>query len=297
MSHSRPLKVGVFVVAGITTIIAALIVFADWRFWRQRQDYLAYFPYSVSGLSVGSRVELWGVQIGDVHSIAFDGDAIRVVMRMEGDVRVPMDAKAALKFEGLTGLKFIDIEGGQLGGPALAEGGEIAVAPDTLREAIDSALAALDHVDSSLGKLDLLMEDVSELFGEANREQFARVLEGAERTVSSTSTAAADIRVITSAIRRTAPDLLSSWSQSSENLALLSEQGKDISRELAAAARDGRRTLGSLAQVTRTTGNEIRAALFEIRATASSARSFMRNLEESPSMLLFAEPQRELLPP
>ena len=80
---------------------------------------------SVSGLKVGSPVEMLGMQIGRVAGFTMDQkDQVAVVeLRIGNGVKVYEDAMASIKTNGLLGDKYIKIDAG--GGGLLKAGGTI----------------------------------------------------------------------------------------------------------------------------------------------------------------------------
>lgn len=283
MSRARALKIGAFTVAALILLIAALLVFAEARLWRDHDSYWARFPYSVSGLNTGARVELWGVPIGDVSSIELDGERVRVGLQVREGVDIPADARATLRFEGVTGLKYIDIVGGDLAGPVLPPGSRIDVVPRDFSQTLAVALEAVDRLDSVLNKLEILVVNANELIGPENRERIARVLEGAAATMENTRDASADVAALTRSVRARGPELLAS--------------GEDMAETLAGAAADVRRAAASIASISESAGGQLEAALREIRAAAASVRGWVRALETNPSRLLRGGSSREIPPP
>ena len=71
----------------------------------------ADFP-SVGGLKAGSGVEIAGVLVGRVESIGLADYQARVVLRLNGDVKLQDDSIASIKTKGLIGEKYIRISPG-----------------------------------------------------------------------------------------------------------------------------------------------------------------------------------------
>lgn len=74
-------KIGSFVIAAGVLILAAVVVFGSGLFAQEKTFFETYFDDSVSGLSVGSPVELRGVRIGQVERIAFIRDEYKLAVR------------------------------------------------------------------------------------------------------------------------------------------------------------------------------------------------------------------------
>jgi phospholipid/cholesterol/gamma-HCH transport system substrate-binding protein/paraquat-inducible protein B len=66
--------IGLFVIVAGALLLGAIVVFGSGLFMQKKLYFETYFDYSVSGLTVGSPVELRGVRIGQVEKIAFISD-------------------------------------------------------------------------------------------------------------------------------------------------------------------------------------------------------------------------------
>jgi len=69
-------KVGLFVIAAVALITAAVVTLGAGMFGREEVLFETYFDESVSGLAIGSPVELRGVRIGQVTQIGFASDVL-----------------------------------------------------------------------------------------------------------------------------------------------------------------------------------------------------------------------------
>ncbi len=69
-------KVGLFVIAAVALITAAVVTLGAGMFGREEVLFETYFDESVSGLTIGSPVELRGVRIGQVTQIGFASDVL-----------------------------------------------------------------------------------------------------------------------------------------------------------------------------------------------------------------------------
>ena len=112
---------GLFVIG--FSIAAAL--FAVWLFGTGHRDdvlYRIHFADSVSGLAVGDPVKFHGVDVGTVKAIALDPADPRLVqvdVSLRKDAPVKTDTKATLNLKGITGVVFIELDGGTPSAPTL----------------------------------------------------------------------------------------------------------------------------------------------------------------------------------
>src|SRR5207244_12881460 len=77
--------------------------------------YRIHFAESVSGLPQGDPVNFRGVDVGTVKTMILDPDdprRVQVDVRLRKDAPVKTDTKATLKLKGITGVVYIELEGG-----------------------------------------------------------------------------------------------------------------------------------------------------------------------------------------
>lgn len=75
------------------------------------------FPAPVTGLPIGGQVLFNGIKVGDVSQLDFDPSNPQVVIatvRVKPDTPLRMDTTAALNYTGLTGVAYVDLNGGSL---------------------------------------------------------------------------------------------------------------------------------------------------------------------------------------
>jgi paraquat-inducible protein B len=66
--------IGAFVVGAVVLAVAAIVLFGSGRFFKDTDNWIAFFPGSVRGLNVGSPVVFRGVQVGQVTDIIVNFD-------------------------------------------------------------------------------------------------------------------------------------------------------------------------------------------------------------------------------
>jgi ABC-type transporter Mla subunit MlaD len=179
-------KLGLFVVAGITTAILAVFYVGARRLDRPRVRFVTYFNETVQGLDLGAPVKMRGVKIGDVRqvTIASDKRLVRVEFDIFADLLAQLDLAPAdtrgdaggpdvidpdalseelrlqLATTGITGVKYLDVD---FFPPATFP--EIALpfdppvhylpsAPSTLKSIEDTFLALSTHLPRVLARLD-----------------------------------------------------------------------------------------------------------------------------------------------
>lgn len=111
----------------LLVLIAAIVVGAGtWVAGNSTHHITAYFR-STTGLYVGDRVMILGVEVGRVNEITPEGDQVRVEFEYDGDYDVPADAKAAIVAPVLVTGRYIQLAPAYTGGTKMQDGQTIPV--------------------------------------------------------------------------------------------------------------------------------------------------------------------------
>lgn len=124
--YSTETVVGIFVVFGLLCVAYMTVKLGKVSLWGD--DYNTFYARfgSVSGLRVGSPIEIYGIEAGRVEGLTIDPEkqVALVELKVKKSIKVYEDASAAIKTGGLIGDKFVKIEPGG-GGDLLKPGGSI----------------------------------------------------------------------------------------------------------------------------------------------------------------------------
>jgi phospholipid/cholesterol/gamma-HCH transport system substrate-binding protein len=141
---------GLFIIG--FSITAAL--FAIWLANAGERDdvtYRIHFAESVSGLVLGDPVKFHGVDVGTVTAIALDPKNPRLVqvdVKLRKETPVKTDTKASLKLKGITGVVYVELNGGSPDAKAL-----IAATPEGQVPEIPYAKSALANILDQLPRV------------------------------------------------------------------------------------------------------------------------------------------------
>jgi phospholipid/cholesterol/gamma-HCH transport system substrate-binding protein len=144
-------------------LIAAAFFFV-WLANTGKSDDVLYrirFAESVSGLALGDAVKFHGVDVGTVKSMRLDSadpQLVEVEVRLRKEAPVKTDTKATLALKGITGVVYIDLDGGSADAKRLvdvtppdqvpeipSEKSRIAVLLDQLPKVVDKFSALEDQ--------------------------------------------------------------------------------------------------------------------------------------------------------
>jgi phospholipid/cholesterol/gamma-HCH transport system substrate-binding protein len=113
-SDKRYFIEGLFVI-GFSIAIAFFFIWLTRAASKDDVLYRIHFEESVSGLSLGDPVKLLGVDVGMVEAMTIkpeDPNRVEVDVKLHKDAQVKTDTKATLRFKGITGTYFIELDGG-----------------------------------------------------------------------------------------------------------------------------------------------------------------------------------------
>jgi phospholipid/cholesterol/gamma-HCH transport system substrate-binding protein len=115
--YSIETAVGVFIVIGLICVGYMTVKLGKVSLFGDETYPLSARFASVSGLRVGSSVEIYGIQVGSVTSLVVDSERQMgiVAMKINKGVKVYDDAAATIKSAGLIGDKYVKIDPGGAG--------------------------------------------------------------------------------------------------------------------------------------------------------------------------------------
>lgn len=274
----------------------------------------AYFPSAVS-LYEDSDVRILGVRVGHVTGVHPEGDRVRVHLKLDDDVAVPADAKAAVVIPTLVADRYVQLAPAYTGGARMADGAVIPRERTAVPVEIDEVYDALDRLSGALGPeganragalSELLRVGADNLRG--NGAQFNRMIKelsaasgtlaGSRKELFGTLT---ELRKFTSTLAASDPEIRRFTDQMAEVSGFLADDRtklRDALREashalgtLADFVRDNRSALdANVAKLTRLSQILVkqRAALAEILDVAPSAINNLMNTYDPSSGTLHA---------
>lgn len=162
--------VGTFVLLFLVAIVAFILWTAQIGFPKDVKEYDVYFSGSVTGLKEGSSVLYRGVPVGTVKSIMLDAhnvEKVHTTITIKRSVPIKNDAYASLETQGITGISYIQLNGGTSAAKDLeAKEKEVrAVIPtkSSIFEEVTTSLPAVLH------EMSHTLQDLRALFSEEVR--------------------------------------------------------------------------------------------------------------------------------
>ena len=261
--------VGSFVIGlGALLIGAVLWIASGGTFQKTYERYIAVEDESVAGLNVSAPVKYNGVDVGKVRRIALDPRnpaQVRLHLDIERGTPIKVDTVAELKTQGLTGIAYVELDGGALDAPPLR-----AIAPERypVIRTKPSLSARLENVLTTvLSKLDRTSSNIDALLSDENRAAFSSTL--------------ADLAAVskTLANRKEALDsTLVSAAKTFENTARLSAQLGPVAERIGRGA-DSVSKMGEAAAVaTASAGKTVDSVGDDVKRFSSESLPALQNL-------------------
>ncbi|TVP45558.1 MAG: MCE family protein [Halomonas sp.] len=302
------------VLIGLFTVgtAAAVLLFALWMSYaageRSYQPYRILFERSVSGLSVGSRVQYNGIEVGDVTELILNPDDPRQVIaniRVYDDTPVKTDTRARLAFASITGSMSVQLHGGTPDTPRLVNQTDDEV---PFIQADPSPIATLfDEGEEMIENINSILQNVNELFDDGNREQAGNILTNIAKITEMIATqqdALDENMALFGDVSRQATATLASIDELSQEASqLLRQDGQLVMQSAADASRDVARAAQRIEQLvddnagavesTLQGTRDIAPALASLRSTLHTLDRITRQLEESPTDFFLGRDQVE----
>ena len=161
---------GLFII-GLSVGAALLFV------WLQRSghsddvQYRIHFDESVSGLALGDPVKFNGVDVGTVTTLALDTNdprKVQVDVKLRKDSPVKTDTRATLRLKGITGVVFIELNGGAPNAPTLVAATSQGAIPEILadKSSLNTVIDKLPAVVAKFGAIETQTKKVLTDVGE-----------------------------------------------------------------------------------------------------------------------------------
>ncbi len=181
VSKVQKVRLGVFLIISLSLMILLIVLIAGEKLLKQKDTYtIAYNNVSVNGLQIGAMVKYRGYQVGSVTDMRIDPKdvgTILVIVEVEAGTPIKDDMVANLLPQGITGLKLIELVGGNNDSPTLKPGTEIKAGTSLMGD-ITGGIASVTE------KLELVLQHVSDLTGEENQAKITSILNNLDLLVS-----------------------------------------------------------------------------------------------------------------
>ena len=287
--------IGIFVML----FMAGIIFFAFWLgntgFQEDYDLYLLRTKESVSGLSKDSGVKLKGVDIGTVSDIRVNPkniEEVEITLKITKGIPIKEDMQGTISMFGLTGLSYVEIEGGTNGAKTLYSAeGDLPV--------IQSGSSFLGRLENSFEdlseKLVVILERGEELLSDENLKNFTALLDNANKVAAKGTDVEEKMITTLDEAESAIKEFKTSFSKLSKNFDALAV---DLHKEVKPSLKkfdSMTKSIDELALEIRKTVNRgdynmgkiMQPTINDLREVAEQIDALTRQLRESPSDLLY----------
>ena len=261
---------------------------------------------SVSGLNEKAPVKLRGVQIGEVRSITinpYNAEEVLVMIRVQDDAPIKEDTFAVIEAQGITGLSFIQLQGGTNDAKDLKTGskteeyGIIYSRPSTFSR-LDKTITSVSQ------KAELLFERAESVMSEKNIKNLEVIIENSAKIAESTQKTIANIEAHNKEINRLLQEATNAAigikTMSSSFTTAIDTTGISTMNSVKEASQSVKTVMGGLNDklvkgsfdvdlLVKENLMPLQGTLQELRVLVNETKDLVNNLKDSPSDLLFKE--------
>ncbi len=186
-----PFRVGFLVLAALSVLLALLTFVKKGGMSRDEGvELYAYFK-DASGLGKKSRVQIAGIEVGELKDIRLEGTRARVTIRVRRDISVREDAALTKRSESLLGDYMVDLTPGSESARVLKDGEEITRVVDA--QGMEQVFNSLNAITSDIQQVTKSLRGV--LGGEKGQDSIESIVknlvtltEAVDKTVRNSET-------------------------------------------------------------------------------------------------------------
>ncbi len=327
-SDANYFRIGLFIIAGFLILAGALITFGVGQIFKPKIFIETYVDGTVQGIEIGSPVRFRGVSIGRVSEISFTFQEypeldrstrlnyVVLVMEIDREIfpgmfqtenlgeilanNIERGLRVRIEPQGVTGLNYLEInylDAAQF--PAMQitwkpRNYYLPSAPGQLTNLLDSVNSIMKQVENL--NVNGIGDGITELLDNLNRAvtgaQIQELSESAQSLFNRFSVAMDDARIpeVSADTRKLVNDL----SQAVEDLKVqeLSADTRQLLVDVRKSNEELRQILANIEPASRVNGDDVAAALANLRLISDNLREASADLARDPSRLLFSRPPR-----
>ena len=290
-------------------LIAGVLWLASGGALQKKYDfYLAIVQESVAGLNLNAPVKYNGVDVGKVKNIQLDPDnpeRVRLIFAIERGTPIKIDTIAVLKTQGLTGIAYVELDGGaRNAAPLLATGNNqypVIQTKPSLSTRLENVLTTV------LAKLDSTSNNIDSLLSKENRESFKSALTdmatisktiaarkdlidasivNVARTANNTAHATQELSPIIAKVEPLVDQLMVTTNQINHSAAAIEKAGNEAAIASNSAGKVVESAGSNFERYTNETLPEVQRLLGELNELSASLKRLSEQTERDPASLL-----------
>ena len=293
---------------GAVLIFAVLWLASGGSLHKKVDLYLAVMAESVAGLNLNAPVKYNGVDVGKVQSIQLDPSnpqLVQLIFAIERGTPIKVDTVAVLKTQGLTGIAYVELDGGaKNAAPLRAKQGQkyptIQTKPSLstrLENILTSVLAKLDNTSSNIDAL--LSRENQQLFKSAladiaivaktvaaRKSEIDAGIVNVARTANNTAQATQKLNPLIDKLEPVVDQLSITIAQINSSALAIEKAGNEAAIASKSAGKTVESVGANLAHYSAETLPEVQRLLLELNDLSAALKSLVEQTERDPASLL-----------
>lgn len=292
-------RLGVFMVVGVALLGVFVAIPVGFRIAEHKHSYVTFFEgESLSGLEIGATVKYRGIPIGKVSKIAYDAknlSRVRVLLTVDGEFPMKKDMVAEAGLMGITGLKYVEIDGGGDTSAVLPDGGEL-----RSRRSLMASITGKTEV--IIAKVEMLLNHLNAITAPESLVTVKKILANVESVSATADRFATDmspeIKELAVSFRKTALRM-DSITADIHTMTQTVSSGIDAEHFTTIVNRVDTMALSlmnlsqSLDLTIRQSREDVTVSMENLRETLENANELSKMLMENPSLILKGDNPRE----
>ncbi|MAZ39430.1 MAG: hypothetical protein CMF49_04855 [Legionellales bacterium] len=280
-------RIGLFVIGFTVVFIILCLWLSVGLSGKTYKTYVVYMKESVSGLSDKAPVKYNGVEIGYVANVSLykkDPALVTLKLAIESQVPIYTDTRAILETQGLTGIAYIELQGGEKGAKQLhAQVGE-------KYPVIKSSPSLLFRLDNALDDLTHNLNDISSglktVLNKQNTEAVRDIIQNFKFLSDNLKNNSKKLNLIidnTSKASNALPRVMHSVEESAKSV-------QNISAKLSRTSDEADKTMQAASATVQHVNNQllpqIQASVQTFQSTMTNLKDFSGELDANPSIII-----------
>lgn len=174
VSKSQKIRLGVFIIVALVLLFILVGIIVGTKLFDKKDFYfIEYKDQSVSGLNIGSAVQYHGIRVGRIEELSIDKEDVTTVIveiSVKEGTPIKTDVKAVMAAVGITGLKQIELIGGDPRNENLKPSSYIQPGESTLDVITDKA-------EDIANKIDEILRNIANILDERTQKNIQEVVD------------------------------------------------------------------------------------------------------------------------
>ncbi len=181
VSKAQKIRLGIFIIVACVLLFSLLSLIVGKALLNQQDTYyIAYKNVSVAGLNIGGAVQYHGIRIGRVEEMSIDPEDVSTIIveiSVKQGTPIKKDVKAVLSAVGITGLKKVELVGGNPKEKNIKPGSYITAGKSTIDKITGKAEVIAE-------KVELVLNNLVKVTSGKNRENIQKIIENTRNSLA-----------------------------------------------------------------------------------------------------------------